>query len=293
MQNLYTISTINSSSHDALTPGERFSVLYHNIFDYPLSFYEIVRWRAGENKILGHDRSIEVVDRNGYWFLNGREGLVYKRILRGRISERKMRIAERVSKLLTLVPSIKMVAVTGSLAMGNSSEESDIDLMLVTKKGTLWMTRLFVYLMLLPTRFSLRRPSVQEQKDKLCLNVWLDESDLVWNKGKRNFYTAHEISQIVPLVNKGKTYEKFLWENKWILSYWPGSVRIKEKSGQIKKLRQLSRSYLTVLFEKLAFNFQYSYMKKKITHETITPTRALFHPNDWGKLVSKQLSLLT
>ena len=31
-------------------------------------------------------------------------------------------------------------------------------------------------------------------------------------------------------------------------------------------------------------------MKPKITREVVTPTRAIFHPNDWGKKVLTILS---
>ena len=47
---------------------------------------------------------------------------------------------------------------------------------------------------------------------------------------------------------------------------------------------------LTSTVEKMAFRIQYTYMQKKITREVVTPTRALFHPQDWGKVVFGRLS---
>jgi hypothetical protein len=35
----------------------------------------------------------------------------------------------------------------------------------------------------------------------------------------------------------------------------------------------------------IAFEIQYQHMKSKMTRETVTRTRALFHPHDWGKVV--------
>ena len=58
--------------------------------------------------------------------------------------------------------------------------------------------------------------------------MWLDESDMVWQRKDRNIYTAHEIAQIVPLINKDKTYEKFLSHNRWILDFWPNAVKIRK-----------------------------------------------------------------
>jgi predicted nucleotidyltransferase len=266
-----------------LNSNEKASVLYHDLFDYPLNLPDLIKWKSG--KQLSKAQSLNFTNKRGFYFLEGHEGLIYKKLLRKRISAKKMKIAQKASKILSFLPGVKMVAVTGSLAMENSSEESDIDLMVITKKGTLWTTRLLSYFVLSTMQFVLRRPFDKDQKDKLCLNIWLDESALSWSIKDRNLYTAHEIAQIVPLVNKEKTYEKFLWQNKWILDYWPNSVRIKNL-----KLRIKNSSPGINIIEKLAFELQYSYMKNKISREVVTPTRAVFHPRDWGKVVLSRLT---
>jgi predicted nucleotidyltransferase len=263
--------------------NEKTSVLYHDQFDYPLNFSDLIKWQLAKPSII--NRSLEVVNKRGFYFLEGREGLIYKRLLRKRISAKKMKIAQRASEVLSFLPGIRMVAVTGSLAMQNSSEESDIDLMIVTNRGMLWTTRLFAYLLLFVFRFSLRRPKDKNQKDKLCLNIWLDESDLTWSKKDRNLYTAHEIVQIVPLVNKDKTYEMFLRQNKWTLSYWPSAVRIQNTKYGVQRLGSLS-----TILEPVAFWLQHKYMKPKMTREIVTKTRAIFHPQDWGKVILGRLS---
>ena len=45
-----------------------------------------------------------------------------------------------------------------------------------------------------------------------------------------------------------------------------------------------------LLVEKNCYWIQKKYMEKKITREIITKTRALFHPQDWGKVVMSRLS---
>jgi hypothetical protein len=133
----------------------------------------------------------------------------------------------------------------------------------------------------------IRKPNDYRQKDKLCLNMWFDESDLVWIS-PRNFYTAHEIAQLIPLVNKDKTYEKFIWKNRWIKNYWPNVIKIYEVKGNIQSFR-----YKYTTFEKFAFWLQYTYMKPKITREMVTKKRAIFHPKDWTDIIFKKLSLDT
>ena len=178
--------------------------------------------------------------------------------------------------------------------MENSNEESDIDLMIITKKNLLWTTRAFVYLLIGLLGIKKRRPFDSNQKDKLCLNIWMDESDLSWTKKQRNIYTAHEIAQILPLVNKDNTYEKLLNINRWVLKYWPNSVKIEriENSvkSRVKEQNVIRYTLFTDFLEKLFFKLQYQYMKTKMTREVATATRALFHPQDWGKVVLGRLT---
>lgn len=265
-----------------LSDSEKFSIFYHDMFDYPLDFADLIRWRAGEE--THYKKSLAVSSHNGYFFREGRQGLIYQKLLRGRISKKKIVVARKASKVISLVPTIKMIAVTGSLAMENSTEDGDIDLLIVTSKNTLWISRLLTYFLLSVFRYSLRRSKDRKQKDKLCLNMWLDESDLIFLH--RNVYTAHEIAQVIPFFNKGKTYERVLWKNRWLLKYWPNSVKILSEKDIKLKVRKNLWSFL----EKLAYNLQYKYMRSKITRETVTPTRALFHPQDWSKVVLDRLN---
>ncbi len=290
MINLYTVSTRATPGQDVLTDGEKLSVYYHDLFDFPLNLQDLIKWQAGKN-VMNLKNTENITSKNGYLYLEAREGLIYKRLLRKRISTKKLLIAKKAAGIFSLIPGVKMVAVTGSLAMENSSDESDIDLLIVAKKGTLWTTRLLSYFVLSTMRFALRKPNDRNQKDKFCLNMWLDESDLVWKTKDRNLYTAHEIAQITPLVNKNKTYEKFIYKNKWILKFWPNAIRINEKV-KVKSGKVFSFSFLDFplrMLEKLAYQLQLGYMRPKITRELVTPTRALFHPQDWGKVVMSRL----
>lgn len=262
---------------------EKFAVYYHNLFDFPLSFSEIIKWTP--TKLLPNFKpEYDISCENGYCYVAGRKGLLYKRILRKRFFERKMLIANKASKILSGIASIKMIAISGSLAMQNATKDSDIDLFIITKRGKLWLTRLITYLVLHIYNFPTRRVGGRHQKDRLCLNMWFDESDLIW-KNPRNIYTAHEIAQLVPLINKNRTYEKFIWVNKWVKDFWPNAVKIQKIENESRKHKIQFN-----IFETLAFMLQYHHMKSKMTIEVVTPTRAIFHPQDWSQTVLKRLT---
>lgn len=285
MLNLYSFSIKKEDSSEILSDKDKFSIYYHDLFDYPLDFSGLVKWQYGGD--LHGMVNMETSKSRGYYFIRGREGLIYKNLLRKRISAKKITIAEKSAKILSFVPGVRMVGITGSLAMANSPEDGDIDLLIITKKGTLWTTRFLVYVTLRLFGIAVRKPNSKLQKDHLCLNMWLDETDLVWRKSDRNVYTAHEIAQIVPLVGKHDIYEKLLSENSWILDYWPKSVKIAKKINRDEK----NRSFVDLLgfIEKVLYKLQTRYMEAKKTNETVTATRAFFHPYDWGKVVLGRL----
>ena len=258
------------------------SLIYHDIFDYPLTMGEITKWKSGKRYLEGEP---EVKFNKGFYFLSGKEGIILKRMLRERVSARKMQLARKAGQILRFIPTLKMVGITGALAMDNASEESDIDLLLVTKGGTLWTTRLITIFLLSVFGIKRRKYGETQEKDKLCLNVWLDENSLVWDKKDRNIYTAHEICQIKPLFDRENTFEKFLFANKWAGAYWPNAVRIRKVKSKSSNV-----SGVLSLIEPLARAFQFWYMRGKITREVVTKEKAIFHPTDWGKVISLRLN---
>ena len=114
--------------------------------------------------------------------------------------------------IFRFIPWVKLVALTGARAMNNASANDDIDLMIITSKNRLWLTRLLLSILLFPW---LRR--AKKISRRLCLNLWLDESALAIKT--RNLYTAHEICQLKPLYNCEATYQKFISANLWVKTY--------------------------------------------------------------------------
>jgi len=276
-----------------LDASEVSSLLYHDIFDYPLSLGELMKWRAGE-KLTTNNEELTIKSRNGFYFFKGRDGIILKRLLRERISAKKFEIARKAGQILRLIPTIKMVAVTGALAMDNAAEEGDIDLLVVSQKGTLWATRLITLIFLDLIGFPRRKYGDRNQKDKLCLNIWLDETSLSWPRNDRNIYSAHEIAQIKLIADKDRTYDRFIQVNGWVKDFWPNAVKIDRKRGKKQKAGSLTNVFYLFfgLIEPLAFSFQRFYMRKKITKERVGKKRALFHPVDWWAVLKTKFTSL-
>ena len=201
-------------------------------------------------------------------------------------------------KLLSFVPHIKLVGLSGSLSMMNASLEDDIDLFIITEKNRLFTGR-FVAIILAKI-LGIHRSYNKRYKlniacytDKVCLNLFFDESDLAVPDFKRNEYVAHEILQMKPIVNKDGVYERFLAANSWVFEIFPNArevVSIKYKVLSIKKKKSLNTCYLILntFFNKIEQSlkvFQLHLINRHRTTEIVNSTQLWFHPNDFYKRI--------
>src|SRR3990167_5070258 len=158
------------------------TVLYHDIFDYPLTKEELLTWSLTARIITRK----KISTKDGYLFLAGRHKIINSRESNQQESVYKTAIAVSAYKALSILPTIKFIGITGSLAMNNAKQDSDIDLMIITSPNTLWFYRLMSLLLLDIYGIKRRKAGDRQQKNKVCINIWLDELDLSWPKSKRN-----------------------------------------------------------------------------------------------------------
>jgi len=92
-------------------------------------------------------------------------------------------------------------------------------------------------------------------------------------------------------VNKDRTYERLIVENLWIKKFWPNAVDYSKIKTVKNKVSISVFVELVKIAEPLAYAMQRWYMRGKISRETVNPTRAFFHPRDWGGEIEKKLKL--
>lgn len=250
---------------------------YHDIFSYPLTHGEIYKYliekkinkRVLRTKLNNLKIRKNLSTKNDQYFLPGKENIVILKKLRHKFSEKKLILAIRYANYLKIIPTIKLVAISGALAMNNSNQNDDIDIFIISSKNSVWTTRLATILILHPFR---RKPKSIKTKDKICLNMFLDSSIMISNN--KNIYIAHEIAQLRPLWDRDNTYEKYINQNNWIKKYFPNWVMNKNYI----KLNSKAKSY--PYFEKYLMKVQLNYMRSKITTEQIEDKKIFFHPRN-------------
>jgi predicted nucleotidyltransferase len=132
-------------------------------------------------------------------------------------NKHKIEMAQNIANLIgRYFGDILMIAVTGSVAAGYPKKSDDIDLMLITKKDRLWLIRLMLRLFVLVMKIPHRKYNKKEVGNEFCFNLWLEEDVLELPKNRQNLRNAMDSILMVPILNRDRTYEKFINKNKWI-----------------------------------------------------------------------------
>jgi hypothetical protein len=174
------------------------------------------------------------------------------------------------------------------------SENDDIDFFIICRSGTLWTTRFFSIL-LLEVFGRRRRPGDNNFKDKICLNMLVDEEGMAVPELEQDIYTAQEIGNLKVLWEREGSYRRFLEANNWIYKISklkaPACSRLERQrlaGRQNSKLQPKTVNLLTINYQLSAVNLfevffrwlQLKYMSGRRTREKIEPHRLMFHPKD-------------
>lgn len=198
------------------------TVRYFDLFDMPVTATQIwqtllleteqgaVRWGGHKHYRL---RDIQdalsfsswlkgrVGTKWGYVFLSGKEELVRVRLNRHALAQQKWKIARRLARVLSLVPLVKGLAGSGSLAAYNTKTSSDLDFLVIAAKGRIWTARLGL---LIASQFLGRRRRHWDRQapDKLCLNHYVTENSMLVPADIHNVYTVVLYSMLVPVYGE-------------------------------------------------------------------------------------------
>ena len=197
------------------------TVLYSDLFDYALTPDEIAHYLIGVACTADHvraslaepvwlDGQISRVD--GYITAHGREALVKRRVERAGSSDGIWRRAQRFVRILNSLPFVRMVGITGALAMDNSADGDDIDVMIVAAPGRVWLKGgLAVLLVRLGKLFG----------ETLWPNYVISENALVLEE--QTMFVAHEFVQMTPVYGLC-VYQRMRAANPWINSILPNAT---------------------------------------------------------------------
>jgi hypothetical protein len=191
------------------------------------------------------------------------------------IYEKKMKLARKLTGKLSKFGTILFMGVSGSVASEYPKLGDDIDLLIICKSDSLWVTRFWVRLYIWLTGIPHRRIGEAEKENEFCFNMWIDENELELPLKKQILKNGMDAILVKTLINRQDTWERFMGANKWIGEYLAHSYKKNKKKNIISKKQ--SNIFLKII--NLIFYWgQYWYMKKRISREIIDINKAFFHP---------------
>jgi len=205
------------------------TLCFYDLFDKPLTNFELykylINYSGHTNQNLSFFGLIEVLKNNhslkkiidfedGFYYFKDKKNIVRERIKKEKVSINKWRKTKKVAKILQKLPYVKMVGITGSLAINNTKSLSDLDFFIVVKASRIWLGRLIATLVI---HLSGQRRYGQKIKDRACLNSYIADQSLKIET--RDLYSASEYFHLIPLVDYN-IYIKFKKANSWIGKYF-------------------------------------------------------------------------
>ncbi len=183
-----------------------------------------------------------------------------------RIAQKKYKQAVWVAKLFRFIPGILMIAVCNSLACNKAREDSDIDMFIIARRGSLWTVRFFALVLLsalkMRHRFlksdsskskswfkflALNQRFKQARRNAVCISFILSDDNLnieQYKISENDPYLGFWVRCLVPLYSLGYTYERFQKENRWA---WNGGSAISYVANYKRRVKKTLLSSLVSL----------------------------------------------
>jgi len=206
-------------SRGALERAIMCTVSYSDVFDYPLTEGEVHRYLDGVaatpaevSRALDGLSGPRLCSDGDMVALAGRDEVFAVRRRRQREAERLWPAARRWGRLVGRLPLVRMVAVTGALAVDNVKTGADIDYLIVTVPGRVWLCRSMIIQMV---RLARLRGVV------LCPN-WVLAADAL-SLENHTLFAAREMTQMVPIVGL-ELYRRTRELNPWVDELLPNAA---------------------------------------------------------------------
>lgn len=194
------------------------TLLYYDIFNYPLKVNEIYRFldskNMNETEIDGElkflcDRHL-VFKFGDFFSLQNSERNVIRRVKGNDQAKKYLEIAKQKGKLIMQFPFVSAVMASGSLSKEFMDENSDIDFFIATKPGRLWIARTLLILY--------KRLFLFNSHKYFCVNYFVDTDHM--GIEERNIFTATELATVIPLYG-AEYYQKLHQTNSWVTEIFP------------------------------------------------------------------------
>jgi hypothetical protein len=229
------------------------TLAYYGAFDWPLTLVELREKLIPATRLGGsmHTQSasdvlerVDVLRKIGtvacehglYRLTPVPQGFGDQRIAQEKIWAQKWKRMLRRARWLQVVPFVRAICASGSLALGNMSEKSDWDMFIVARTERLYTARIGLLVSAWLMR-SLRTKNATNASDTFCFNHYVTTGGLAIRH--RSLYVAHGLAMLVPLHDPYRYTERLWQTNQWIGDAVPHPVRAEYARRMLRPSRIL------------------------------------------------------
>lgn len=271
------------------------TILWLSLFEYAPTAFEVWKWmlRSSAPHTLFDVVSALALSKELHALIRESEGVYILRndmtsaaLRRDRFGDavRKMKRVRRVVGYLKHIPFVRGVGVCNTLSWMHTTPESDIDLFIIVKEGSLWTTRL---LSVLPFKLLRARP-LERVRDPFCFSFFLSDTSLnletIALPGD-DPYLAYWSKSVLPVFDRDGVFEEFQRANAWTGEMLSTAYARSVVGNGSRAYRALNM--LECLAEKLqrrAFPETITQMANRDSRVVVSDAMLKFHANDRREL---------
>lgn len=223
------------------------ALLYFDIFHYPLTLPEIVRF-AGirlfdltevESALEELEKELLVFRFGEFWALSNDFANIERRHIGNKHAAEIWNKAVRRSRFINKFPFVRSVNISGSLSKNYFDSEADFDFFIITHPNRLWICRTLLT--------AYKKIALFNSRKYFCINYFID-TDMLEIPDK-NIYTATEIITLKNITG-AKIFSDFMHANAWTTNFYPNFL---PEHNYIES--GIRKYFLKSIFEKLMNNF--------------------------------------
>jgi hypothetical protein len=235
---------IATTDHTALGKSIFKTLLYFDIFQYPLTAAEIFKHLPTSH--VTPDQVVTELKRlsdqsllysiSDFFSVQNNQALGGRRIKGNQLALQQLTLAKKKSLFISKFPFVRAVMASGSLSKDYMDNHSDLDFFVITQPNRLWIARMILVLY--------KKIFLFNSHKHFCINYYLDENHLEIEE--KNIFTATELATLIPLYGK-EYYLQLMAANDWLKNYLPNHAQRSVENISVCEPSWLKRQFESII----------------------------------------------
>lgn len=166
----------------------------------------------------------------------------------------KLKKAKIIAQILSSIPYVRLILLTGSLAAGKDNPKSDLDFLIICQRGRLYLCR-YLCVGLVTILGQKSYPRVRKTSGRVCLTFYLSDNFLNFSKIDGSLFKKRQnwLKESMPLGGFQRLYRRLMKVNG--LKSLPWEINNVEALGVIQAFFEFILAFGGgIILEKISFS---------------------------------------